>query len=141
MKIVTHKATKTGVLHSVDRSEKFVPDTNHALTKIDSDVHVTFEPGSNYKSAYRAWVASQSSDKRQNYTRKEFVRGHCSSALIEWVPGSKSCWMSERCHFWSNILMFSLCYRCALKSETGRTRYDFEKQCGNIKNYGEAYEA
>jgi len=133
VKVVTHRASKTGALHSIDQSEKFIPDTSYTLTQLKSKVDITFAPGSNYRSSYSAWVSANKRDTHQSYGRTEFVSCHQKHALIEWVPGTKSCWMGDCCYFLSNVFLVSLVYRCVLNSKCGRAQYNFHKVASNIK--------
>lgn len=130
-KVVTHRASRTGTIQSVDTSEKFVPDTRNVLTQMKTDLVCDFA-GTNYEARFKQWVNLERRDTHQDYSKSESLGEEGLDFLAEWVEGKAPCWLNVSCFYLSALFGCVPCFRAKAKSQLKSQKVQFRKKCHDL---------
>jgi len=128
-RVVTHRASASGIIPSTDLTPGFVPNTRAQQTQIDTELQLDFS-SSNYLSEYSRWCSFHRWDIHQDCHRSEDCASRASSCLAVWT---RRPWWMNGCSYWlANIFLLSFFYRIWLQAQMARQKYIYVKRCYSI---------
>ena len=133
VKVVTHRATKTGKVSAKDVSEKFVPQSSCELMQLCSNMDLNeFQSNSDYIRRKNAWLLANRRDAKQDHSTSMSVQEHSPNMLVSYVPELRPWWMEKKYYLISSIFCCPVCYKMAFNAACGRQKYTFKKLIGRV---------
>mmetsp|Transcript_105352 Transcript_105352/g.328393 ORF Transcript_105352/g.328393 Transcript_105352/m.328393 type:complete len:395 (+) Transcript_105352:483-1667(+) len=130
-RVNTWHSTHTGVIPSIDRTPRFVPNTRALICEVDTSLDLDFSE-SNYLQCYRHWCYANRFDVHAEESRREDLPSRRAAFLAELVAGARPCWMRRAAYVLATLLMFSVCFRLTVQSRVGQQDFTYRKRCFKI---------
>lgn len=130
-RVNTWHNTHKGIIPSIDRTPRFIPNTTALVTEIDTSLDLDFTQ-SNYLQCYRHWCMANRFDLHADESRSEDLPSRRPAILAEWVAGARPCWMRRSAYALATLCLCSMCFRLTVQSRSGHQDFTYRKTCFRI---------